>query len=655
MNFGPIISVKIKNYGSFHKLEHLNEDVIFERFANEVILTSHKSSISIEKDLLDAVCIGGKNDMGLDGICIKINGMLIASKEEAENILEQSGKAEIEFLFIQSKNKSKFDSGDFLKFTAGVKDFLQKTQNQPANEQVKDWIELKDYLLSDDVIQYWENNPSVRLYYIVANGEWNENGNPHIVAHSKQLQEDLKKMNTYGDFFIQYIDAQKLKRLCDDNENKYTAVVNFMESCAMPQVENVDNSCVILFDGEELSKLLITDDGLLRKGLFYDNVRDYQGDTTVNKGIFETVKNRPEKFILVNNGITIICTGFTIANKTIKIENPQVVNGCQTSTTIYNAKKNGCDVSKVVVFAKLISSKNPEIIDSVIKGTNRQNIVYEEAFECTSHFHKELEDFFKAKSEQDKTHRVYYERRSKQFSLNEINAFEKVSFRNLIQTFISLFISSPHKGHIHESKLILEFKNKIFIEHQSKYPYYIAGLLHSVFEKYVEKHIDQKKELKTYKFQILFLLENEIAGNPPDINKTKDIDSYCESLNRRIISNDFDEILSKSISKFQKLKNNWILKNGDNSRYQIKDNQDFTDFLLSSKVPFNSFERGTVVKVGIDIYGKRYGFISRFPRNIFFHSSDNLGLDFSNLDSKDVLYQVKSDTNRIKAVNVKLI
>ena len=40
-----------------------------------------------------------------------------------------------------------------------------------------------------------------------------------------------------------------------------------------------------------------------------------------------------------NNGITIVCSSYTPDNRELVIENPQIVNGCQSSYILFNAYK----------------------------------------------------------------------------------------------------------------------------------------------------------------------------------------------------------------------------------------------------------------------------------------------------------------------------
>lgn len=660
MQLQPIIKAKLNKFREIHDMSNIKDSLVFEQFANEMVLGNHQAGgISVSDDLLNAASVGGTNDMGIDGICIKLNGILIETLDDAKDIISTRKSAEIEFIFIQSKYKDKFDSGEYAKFINGITDFLSDTHYQPINDSVKEWLKIKDYLMSNDVMILWNENPIIRLYYIVM-GTWSES--EHILAISNKFKDDVLRFNSYGDIFINYIDTEKFKKLCDDNENQFSAIINIIDAFSLTAVNNVDNSNIILCSADELMHLLITEDGLLRKKLFNDNVRDYQGETAINASILNTVETEPESFVLMNNGVTIICTDMVSGNRKVTIKNPQIVNGCQTCNVLYRAYRKGIDISKVVISAKIISTNDLEITNKVIRGTNRQNIVYDEAFECTRTFHKELEELFSALSSEYPNNRVFYERRSKQFADNPtVKSSEKITFRILIQSFVSIFLNCPHQGHKHESKLLQEFKNKIFIDTQSKLPYYVSGLMYSTTEQLFKKH-PEYKYLKTYRAQILMIIRELCNSSSFKINNEKNIDAYCETLLSVLRDIDkFEMIFLSAISEFTRLVDSWTIAKGEAYKYGIKDSAEFTKYVLENICPTQSFDelpyRGTVIRISRDKYHHFYGFISRQPNNIFFHSADNKNLDFSDLLKKDVIYEIEYDniTGKEKAINIQKI
>jgi hypothetical protein len=93
----------------------------------------------------------------------------------------------------------------------------------------------------------------------------------------------------------------------------------------------------------------------------------------VNSGMKDTIIDYPEKFIAFNNGLTITSTGkeIVIENGKIFIKSLidfQIVNGGQTTATIFFTKKEGISVDKVKVMAKINVAKKAteEELDKLI-------------------------------------------------------------------------------------------------------------------------------------------------------------------------------------------------------------------------------------------------------------------------------------------------
>jgi len=120
--------------------------------------------------------------------------------------------------------------------------------------------------------------------------------------------------------------------------------------------------------------------------LLEKNVRSFLDFRGVNKGIKETIKEEPEKFIAYNNGLTITATDIKTFEKKKKLyieslSDFQIVNGGQTTATIYFSQKDGLDVSKVKVMAKINVTKRTkekeldELINNISEYSNAQSKV----------------------------------------------------------------------------------------------------------------------------------------------------------------------------------------------------------------------------------------------------------------------------------------
>lgn len=127
--------------------------------------------------------------------------------------------------------------------------------------------------------------------------------------------------------------------------------------------------------------------------LLEQNVRSFlQFTGKINKGIRDTIRNEAEMFLAFNNGIAATAdhieldeTGRFIS----KISNLQIVNGGQTTASIYNTfKKDKVDISKIFVQVKFSIIEDPEkyseIVSRISKYANTQNKVNDADFSANN-------------------------------------------------------------------------------------------------------------------------------------------------------------------------------------------------------------------------------------------------------------------------------
>lgn len=151
--------------------------------------------------------------------------------------------------------------------------------------------------------------------------------------------------------------------------------------------------------------------------IFDMNIREYLGNTGVNKNIIKTLHDKEDRinFFYYNNGITLICSkmsGIKTVNSNInrnaefKIDNPQIVNGCQTVNSIYEVLKNvdpnilEDEYKDVFVMLKVLQiddSNDTEnrLYKDIVKFNNSQNSIDEKTFVSNNslfiRYQKELE------------------------------------------------------------------------------------------------------------------------------------------------------------------------------------------------------------------------------------------------------------------------
>ena len=133
--------------------------------------------------------------------------------------------------------------------------------------------------------------------------------------------------------------------------------------------------------------------------IYEKNVRRFLGGRgKVNKGMQATLRDAPERFGLYNNGITLVVSGYAEAGSKISLIEPYIVNGCQTSRTIWEvfhqrlgAGGTGVNpeieawkrrASDGVVVAKIVKVGNSgeALLQAITRYTNSQNAVREKDF-----------------------------------------------------------------------------------------------------------------------------------------------------------------------------------------------------------------------------------------------------------------------------------
>ena len=119
-----------------------------------------------------------------------------------------------------------------------------------------------------------------------------------------------------------------------------------------------------------------------QENLFRKNPRFYMPGTNWNKDIKEALgEAHNEDFFIYNNGLTCVAQSvrITSANE-IEIRDFQIVNGCQTVASIWAARRDGADVSKVRVLAKIVENsrtgaENDRVSSLIAERSNRQNVI----------------------------------------------------------------------------------------------------------------------------------------------------------------------------------------------------------------------------------------------------------------------------------------
>lgn len=197
-------------------------------------------------------------------------------------------------------------------------------------------------------------------------------------------------------------DAARLYRLATSGKKFEPIEINFPEEFG----ENIP--CLSLADpNSDYKGYLAVIPGEVLAGIYEKygprllerNVRSFlQARGNVNKGIRKTILEEPHRFFAYNNGVSATADDIEFGKDGLsisKIRNLQIVNGGQTTASLYyTAKKDKANLQGIFVQAKI--SVIPEdqlehIVPLISRFANSQNKVNDADFYANDPFHVEIE------------------------------------------------------------------------------------------------------------------------------------------------------------------------------------------------------------------------------------------------------------------------
>ncbi|MDZ7640954.1 MAG: AIPR family protein [Desulfurivibrio sp.] len=223
---------------------------------------------------------------------------------------------------------------------------------------------------------------------------------------SSRIQSLESKSYIGYDFSYNVWDVSRLHRLLSSRKGKEDIVINIVETfgsslpCLPAHLDTeAYQSYLMVMPGNMLAHLYEQ----YGARLLEQNVRCFlQFRGNVNKGIRNTIMNEPEMFFAYNNGITATAESVEIdqsngATRISQLTNFQIVNGGQTTASIFSARrKDKKDLSKIFVQVKLSivdSERSIDVVPRISEYANSQNKVNAADFFANHPFHIRIEKF----------------------------------------------------------------------------------------------------------------------------------------------------------------------------------------------------------------------------------------------------------------------
>lgn len=507
---------------SFRQEESLSDDIdeptVLEHFVNFISVSSEYSD---EFDVED-IHTGGGDDLGIDGIALLANGTLISDLAEIDDLAMANKYLEIDILCCQAKSGGSFSGSEISNFFFGVKDLFSAEPALPRNSKVAEKESLIKAVYQKSPL-FKRGNPNLCLFYATT-GKWQEDAK--LSARVDNEKETLNDLNIFGDVVFQALDARTLQRLYASAKNRLSRSVEFASKVTLPTLSGIKESYLGYLPADQYLKLITDDMGNIIKGLFYDNVRDFQGDNPVNLEIEETLKTPEQQlFVLMNNGVTIVSDSISKTGDVFTIEDYQIVNGCQTSHVL--CKNKDLLTSSVHIPIKLIVSQDSDIKNRIIKATNRQTPVKTEELTALTDFQKLLEDYYAAAKGDCQ---LFYERRSQQYKSSVgIEKIRVVTISNQIRSFASMFLGLPHQASRYYGTLLKSIESKVFVPGHPPIAYYASALALYRLEALI-----RRKQIgsvyRPFKYHLIAVVRMQLAGADFPAMTSNRFEKYCQPI-----------------------------------------------------------------------------------------------------------------------------
>jgi hypothetical protein len=240
-------------------------------------------------------------------------------------------------------------------------------------------------------------------YYFVATGAASERAKDVAASRQSQINRDEPAIS------IEVMDFTALKEFYIEAETLEQSIperVEFQLSRGSFTIKDKPHKTLLaVVKGNQLVNLYRKE----RERLFAYNIRSYLGRKGLNKDMIATAENAPASFYYYNNGISAICTQFTVDDLNIfSAENFQIINGAQTVGALSTAKLDS-DIEVLLRVTQGLSIKTDKGFNAdIIKYNNTQNVVKSSDFRSNDKIQTWIENKFKNLRERGAVTKITY-------------------------------------------------------------------------------------------------------------------------------------------------------------------------------------------------------------------------------------------------------
>jgi hypothetical protein len=344
------------------------------RFAEKILRDWHE----IDAATAEVILCDGSGDGGIDAA-------IFVKSDPAEDIEGDT------WTLVQSKYGSAYSGADTITSEAQkVFATLEGKRDSLSSLSTELVARLRNFLVNV--------GPKDRLEYVLAT-------NRNLSSSEQEYLDNIRILGRakFGECFdVDSVSIETIfKKACEDESSEDPGINIELTTTVASSGEILFTGATRLRDIFHFMQAYKAKTGDL-DFLYEKNVRKFLGNKRkVNKGIEHTIENHPERFGLYNNGITIVAEGVTrdAANSNkLSLKNPFIVNGCQTTRSIWSVLQRRLNsggsapsekqiawearLDKAVAVTKIVvvGSDGEELLTETTRYTNSQNAVADKDF-----------------------------------------------------------------------------------------------------------------------------------------------------------------------------------------------------------------------------------------------------------------------------------
>lgn len=365
--------------------------------------------LEIDETTIGEIIIDGDGDNGIDAIIIKDGSMFLYQfkfPDKVTNIGKQQNETTV------------------LKLING---YIKLTSNRTPTKSNLNFNAFRERVKTESIFKY-------SFYFVGFSSDLSENAKDALEAKIEEI-----KMTT-GNAFEYFVEDKK--KICDKYDRKQLKH-NIQLSLKYGQLVQSYNteSNVSSWSGFAKATDILDSCKDYMDVIFDENIRNYEGDNSVNLGIINTASNQEQSanFYFFHNGIVFICDKCNVStgNQIAMLESTAIVNGCQSVVSLKKASDAGKLRDDVFLPIRVIVTNDIDLRAQITEYLNSQTKIKDSYFLANNLFIRELQNQMKEKG-------YFLERLTNEYSykksLNKIDEYQKdriIPLEKAIQIYVS--------------------------------------------------------------------------------------------------------------------------------------------------------------------------------------------------------------------------